>query len=70
MINKLEELSFKWVNQNYMKVNSDKSQLSVLGTKKAIANINNYSIEFEDVHELHGITIDLNLTLENHINKL
>ena len=53
-----------------MKVNSDKSQLSVLGTKKAIANINNYSIEFEDVHELHGITIDLNLTLENHINKL
>ena len=73
VINKLDETSstlFKWFNNNYMKVNSDKSHLLMSGNKKAIANIDNNCIKFENVHELLGITIDSKLTFENVINKI
>ena len=60
---------FKCFNNNYMKVNSDKSQL-LMSVNKAVSNIDNKHIESEDIHELHGINIDSKLTLENHINKL
>ena len=58
----MEETSsilFKWFNKNYMKVNSDKSHLLMSGNK-TVANIDNNRIEFEDIHELLGITIDSN----------
>ena len=44
VINELEETSsilFKWFNNNFMKVNSDKSHL-VMSGNKAIANIDLY----------------------------
>ena len=37
---------------------------------KAITNIDNNRIEYEDIHELLGITIDSKLTFEIHTNKL
>ena len=40
------------------------------GNKKAIANINNNCVEYQDIHELLGITFDPKLTFENHINPL
>ena len=40
------------------------------GNKKAIANINNNCVEYQDIHELLGITSDPKLTFENHINPL
>ena len=52
-----------------MKVNSDKSHLLMSGNK-AITNIDNNRIEYEDIHELLGITIDSKLTFEIHTNKL
>ena len=33
---------------------------------KAIGNIDNKHIEYEDIHELVGITIDSKLTFETH----
>ena len=40
------------------------------GNKKAIANINNNCVEYQDIHELLGVTSDPKLTFENHINPL
>ena len=44
-----------------MKVNIDKSHLLISGNK-AIINIDNKCIESEDIHEVHGITIDSKMT--------
>ena len=38
---------FKWLNDNYMKVNTGKIQLLVLGNVRATAKINNNYIESE-----------------------
>ena len=65
VINNLEESSsilFKWFNNNYMKVNSDKSHFKMSGNKKAITTIDNNCIKSQDVHELLRITIDSKLT--------
>ena len=72
VINELEKtfpILFKRFNNNYMKVNSDKSQL-LTSENKANTNIDNNPIESEDIHELLRITIDSKLTLETHNNKL
>ena len=64
VINKLRDSSsiiFKWFNNNYMKVSSDRSHFLVSGNKKAIANIDNNCIESKDVHEDLVITIDSKL---------
>ena len=54
-----------------MKANNDKSHLLIFGNKKAIGNITKNCIESADIHDLLGITtIDLELKLGNHINKL
>ena len=37
---------------------------------KAIANIDNNGINSEDTHELLRITLESELTFENHINKI
>ena len=71
--NNLEHSSsilFKWVNDNYMKVNTCKSHLLVSGNVRAKAKIDNNYIESEKEQVLLGITIDSNLTFENHINNI
>ena len=73
VLNNLEQLStilFKWLNNNYMKVNTGKGHLLLSGNSRATATIENSYIESEDEQVLLGITIDSNLTFENHINSI
>ena len=61
VVNNLEQSSsilFKWLNDNYMKVNTDKSHLLVSGNVRATAKIDNNYIEYEKEQMLLGITID------------
>ena len=60
--------SFQMVSQLCEK-NSDRSHLLMSGNK-AIANIDNNGINSEDTHELLRITLESELTFENHINKI
>ena len=53
-----------------MKVNTAKSHLLVSGNMRATSKNDNNSIESEKEQMLLGITIDSNLTFENHINKI
>ena len=69
VVNNLEQSSailFEWLNNNYMKVNTGKSHLLLSVT----AVIDNSYIELEDEQVLLGITIDSNLTFEDHINNI
>ena len=61
---------FKWLNNNYMKVNTGKSHLLLSGNSRATPTIDNSYIESEDEQVLLGITIDSNLSFENHINSI
>ena len=73
VVNNLEHSSsilFKWLNDNYMKVNTGKSHLLVSGNVRSKAKIDNNYIESEKEQVLLGITIDSNLTFENHINNI
>ena len=73
VVNNLEQSSsilFKWLNDNYMKVNTDKSHLLVSGNVRATAKIDNNYTESEKEQMLLGITIDSKLTFENHINNI
>ena len=68
VVNNLEQSStilFKWLNYNYMKVNTGKSHLLLLGNSRGTATIDNSYIESEDEQVLLGITID-----SNHINSI
>ena len=51
-----------------MKVNTGKSHLLLSGNSRVTATIDNSYIKSEDEQILLGITIDSNLTFENHIN--
>ena len=53
-----------------MKVNTGKSHLLLSGNSRATATIDNSYIESEDEQVLLGITIDSNLTFENHVNNI
>ena len=73
VVNSLEQSSailFEWLNNNYMKVNTGKSHLLLSGNSRATATIDKSYIESEDEQVLLGITIDSNLTFENHINSI
>ena len=61
---------FEWLKNNYMKVNTAKIHLLLPGNSGATATIDNSYIESEDEQVLLGITIDSNLTFENHINSI
>ena len=73
VVNNLRHFStilFKWLNNTYMKVNTGKSHLLLSGNSRATATIDNSYIESEEQQVLLGITIDSNLTFENHINSI
>ena len=73
VVNNLEKSStilFKWLNNKHMKVNTGKSHLLLSGNSRATATIDNSYIESEDEQVLLGITIDSNLTFENHIRNI
>ena len=53
-----------------MKVNTGKSHLLVSGNVRATAKIDDNYIESEKEQVLLGITINSNLTFENHINNI
>ena len=64
LINNLENWSsilFKWLNDNYMKINTDKSHLLVSEYVRAMAKIDSNYNEFEKERRLLGITIDSKL---------
>ena len=61
---------FKWLQTNYMKVNTDKSHLLLSGNASLTSNIDNKLIESENEQVLLGVTIDSNLSFEKHINNL
>ena len=72
VVNNLEHSSsvlFKWLNDNYMKVNTGKSHLLVSGNVRAMAKIDNNYIEPGKEQVLLAITIDSTLIFENHICK-
>ena len=73
VIEELEKSSailFKWLGNNFMKVNTDKSHLLLSGNTKLASNIDNNTIESEMKQELLGITIDPNLSFEEHVNNI
>ena len=73
VVNNLERSSsilFKWLNDNYMKVNTGKGHLLVSGNVRATAKIDSNYTESEKEQVLLGITIDSSLTFENHINNI
>ena len=73
VVNNWEQSSsilFKWLSDNYMKINTDKSLLLVSGNARATAKIDSNYIESEKEQMSLGITIDSNLTFENHINNI
>ena len=53
-----------------MKVNTDKSHLLLSGNKNLEANIDDNIIVSEQQQELLGISIDSNLSFENHITNI
>ena len=53
-----------------MKVNTGKNHLLLSGNSRATATIDNSYIKSEDEQVLLGITIDSNLTFENHIRNI
>ena len=61
---------FEWLNNNYKKLNTGKSHLLLSSSSRANTTIDNSYIESEDEQVLLGITIDSNLTFENHINSI
>ena len=53
-----------------MKVNTGKSHLLLSGNSRTTAMVHKSFIELKDEQVLLGITIDSNLTFENHINSI
>ena len=53
-----------------MKVNTDKSHLLLSGNTNLAFNIDNNTVESEMKQELLGLTIDSNLSFEEHVNNI
>ena len=61
---------FKWLGNNFMKVNTDKRHLLLSRNTKQTSNIENNIIKSEMKQELLGITLDSNLSFEEHVNNI
>ena len=71
VVNNLEESSttlYECLNSNYMKVNTGRSHLLLLGNSRATTTIDNCYIESEYKQVSLAIIIYSNHTFENHIN--
>ena len=71
VVSNLEQSSsilFKLLNDNYIKVNTDKSHFLVSRNIRTTSKIDNNYIESEKEQVLLSITIDSNFTFEHHIN--
>ena len=71
--NNLEHLSsslFKWLNDIYVETKTGKIHILLSGNLKATAKIDSNYIESENKQGLLDITINSNLTFENHINNI
>ena len=66
----LSSILFTWPKNNYMKANTNKNHLLLCGKNNLTANIDGNVIESEDNQVLLGITIDSNLSFNEHINNL
>ena len=63
----------QWFTDNFMKLNTDKCHLMVLGrnsNKKVTVNVGNSVIENTEEEKLLGVVIDKQLNFETHISKL
>ena len=69
-LEKSSSILFKWLGNNFMKVNTDKSHLLLFGNTKLASNMDNNTIESEMKQELLGITNDSNLSFEEHANNI
>ena len=70
-LNKLDEnsaIALTWFETNYMKLNSDKCHLLVSGHH--YEEIGNKRIWESKNVELLGITIDIDLKFDKHVNKI
>ena len=63
-------LLFEWFKNNYLKANSDKSHLICSTNEIVQANINSDIICASKSEKLLGVTIDCNLSFEEHVKKL
>ena len=63
-------LLFEWFKYNNMKANSDKSHLLCSTEEIVQANINNDIIRSSKSEKLLGVTIDCNLSFEEHVRNL
>ena len=73
VINALEASSlplFTWFNNNFMKVNSDKTHIFLSCSEPSTALIDGYFIESNTKEILLGITIDRDLKFVEHVNNL
>ena len=69
-LEKSSVILFKWLGNNFMKVNTHKSYLLLSGNTKLVLNIDNNTIQSEMKQELLGKTIDSNLSFEEHVNNI
>ena len=63
-------LLFGWFNNNFMKVNSDKSHLIISCAEATTAMIDGLPIDSSKTEVLLGITIDRELKFDDHVNRL
>ena len=61
---------FTWFQDNYMKINPDKFHLLLSNTKDVKINICNETISSSSKEKLLGVTIDNNLSFEQHVEDL
>ena len=61
---------FGWFNNNFMKVNSDKSHLIMSCAEATTAMIDGLAIDSSKTEILLGITIDHELKFHDHVNHL
>ena len=63
-------LLFRWFNNNFMKANSDKSDVIMSCVEATTAMIDGLPIDSSKTEVLLGITIDHELKFDNHVNNL